>query len=107
MSGITADQFIPIELVFNPNWWHQTAGISFDESFYFDPAARIQHDVVMRRTLYERFGELGMGEPDPQPRPIIGSQHVAGGFVIPTLLGPAILFAKDAAPQPLPMALSI
>lgn len=107
MSGVTADQFIPIELVFNPNWWYQTAGISFDESFYFDPTARIQNDVVMRRTLYERFGELGMGEPDPQPRPIIGSQYVAGGFVIPALLGAKILFAKDAAPQPLPVELNV
>ena len=62
---------------------------------------------IMRRVLYERFGELGMGEPDPQPRPIIGSQHVAGGFVIPALLGAEIWFEKDAAPQPLPMEMSI
>lgn len=107
MTAITADQFIPIELVFNPNWWHQTAGISFDKPFYFDPQARIQNDVVMRRTLYERFGELGMGEPDPQPRPIIGSQHVAGGFIIPALLGSEIWFEPDAAPQPLPMYMDI
>jgi uroporphyrinogen-III decarboxylase len=107
MTAIKADQFIPIELVFNPNWWHQTAGISFEKSFYFDPQARIRNDVVMRRVLFERFGELGMGDPDPQPRPIIGSQHVAGGFVIPALLGSEIRFEKDAAPQPLPMEMSI
>jgi uroporphyrinogen-III decarboxylase len=98
-----ADQFIPVELVFNPNWWYQTAGVSFEESFYFDPAARIHNDVIMRRVLYERFGALGMGEPDPQPRPVIGSQHVAGGFIIPALLGAEIRFEKDAAPQPLPV----
>ncbi len=107
MTTITADQHIPIELVFNPNWWRHTAGISFDKPFYFDPKARIRNDVVMRRILYERFGELGMGEPDPQPRPIIGSQHVAGGFVIPALLGAEIWFEPDAAPQPLPMKMSI
>ena len=107
MTAITADQFIPIELVFNPNWWHQTAGISFDKSFYFEPDARIRNDMIMRRVLYERFGALGMGEPDPQPRPIIGSQHVAGGFIIPALLGAEIRFEKDAAPQPLPMHMSI
>lgn len=106
MTAITADHFIPIELVFNPNWWHQTAGISFDKSFYFDSQARIRNDVTMRRVLHERFGELGMGEPDPQPRPIIGSQHVAGGFVIPALLGSEIWFEKDAAPQPLPLKMS-
>jgi uroporphyrinogen-III decarboxylase len=107
MIAITADQIIPIELVFNPNWWYQTAGISFDQTFYFDSEARIRNDVVMRRVLHERFGEIGMGEPDPQPRPIIGSQHVAGGFVIPALLGAEILFEKNSAPQPLPLEMSI
>ncbi len=107
MTAVTADQLIPVELVFNPNWWYQTAGISFDRSFYFDPDARIANDVIMRRVLYERFGEMGMGEPDPQPRPIIGSQHVAGGFVIPALLGAEIRFEKDAAPQPLPIEMNL
>ena len=105
MIAATADQIIPIELVFNPNWWYQTTGISFDESFYFDPQTRISNDVLMRRILFERFGEMGMGEPDPQPRPVIGSEHVAGGFVIPALLGAEIRFEKDAAPQPLPVHL--
>lgn len=91
---------LPVELVFNPNWWHQTAGICFDESFYLDAQARIRNDVLMRRVLHDRYGELGLGEPDPQPRPIIGSLHVAGGFVIPALLGAEIWFAPDAAPQP-------
>lgn len=107
MTATTADQFIPIELVFNPNWWYQTANISFDRSFYFDPETRIQNDVIMRRVLHERFGKMGLGDPDPQPRPIIGSQHVAGGFVIPALLGAEIQFEKDAAPQPLPMEMDI
>lgn len=102
---MNADQFIPVELIFNPNWWYQTAGISFDEPFYFDPQTRIDNDVIMRRVLYERFGEMGMGEADPKPRPIIGSQHVAGGFVIPALLGAEIHFEKDAAPQPMPVHL--
>lgn len=107
MTATTADQFIPIELVFNPNWWYQTANISFDRSFYFDPETRIRNDVIMRRVLHECFGKMGLGDPDPQPRPIIGSQHVAGGFVIPALLGAEIQFEKDAAPQPLPMEMDI
>jgi uroporphyrinogen-III decarboxylase len=97
--------FLPVELVFNPNWWHQTTGICFDQSFYLDPQARIQNDVIMRRVSYQRYGELGLGEPDPQPRPVIGSIYVAGGFVIPALLGADIWFSEDAAPQPRPMHL--
>lgn len=104
---ITADRFLPIELVFNPRWWHQTAGISFDRSFYFDPATRIRNDVTMRRVLWERYRDLGLGEEHPQPRPVIGSLHVAGGFIIPALLGAEILFAPDAAPQPRPVSLTM
>lgn len=103
MIELTSDSFLPVELVFNPNWWHKTAGIPFDESFYLDAETRIQNDVIMRRVLYEKYGELGLGEADPQPRPVIGSMHVAGGFVIPALLGASIRFAADAAPQPEPV----
>ena len=77
----------PFELVFNPNWWHCTAGISFAWPFYFDAAAWVANDVTMRRVLHERFGGIGLGEADPQPWPVAGSLHVAGGFVIPALLG--------------------
>ena len=41
--------FLPFELVFNPDWWFQTAGISFDESFYLDLEMRVRNDVLMRR----------------------------------------------------------
>jgi uroporphyrinogen-III decarboxylase len=101
-----AQGFLPVELVFNPNWWYHTAGISFEEPFYLDAPTRIQNDITMRRLLHERYGDLGLGQPNPQPRPIIGSVHVAGGFVIPALLGAEILFAPDAAPQPKPLRLS-
>jgi uroporphyrinogen-III decarboxylase len=96
---------LPVELVFNPHWWNRTAGISFERPFYLDPQTRIENDRLMRRMLYERYGALGLGERDPQPRPVIGSLHVAGGFVIPALLGAEILFAPDAAPQPYPLHL--
>ena len=92
-----------MEVVFTPDWWHQHYGIAFDRAFYFDGHARIECDRIMRRALYERFG---LGEPDPQPRPIIGSRHVAGGFVIPALFGVEIRFSVDAAPWPVPADLS-
>src|ERR1039458_6928438 len=75
---------VPCTFVFAPDWWHRHYGIAFDKKFYFDRDTRIRNDVLMRRALHERFG---IGTPDPQPRPVIGSLHVAGGFVVPALLG--------------------
>ena len=90
---------IPAEVIFNPNWWYRSFGISFEESFYFDRRLRIQNDLQMRRALYERFR---LGAPNPGPRPIVGSEHVAGGFVRPALFGCKILFEANAAPNPIP-----
>ncbi len=88
---------LPVEIIYNPNWWLRNYGIRFDESFYFDLDARIENDVQMRRALYERFG---IGTPLSQPRPVIGSEFVAGGFVVPALLSAEIRFAPDQAPCP-------
>jgi uroporphyrinogen-III decarboxylase len=98
-----ADRFLPVELVFNPNWWYNTLGIAFDQDFYLDSDTRIGNDVAMRQLLYQRYG---LGKPNAQPRPVIGSMHVAGGFVIPALLGATIRFSANQAPQPLPRELT-
>lgn len=94
---------IPAEIIFNPTWWCRNYGISFEQPFYLDAATRIENDVLMRRVLHERFG---MGEPDPQPRPVIGSMYVAGGFVVPALFGVEVRFAADQAPWPVAKCLS-
>lgn len=94
---------IPVEFIFCPQWWYRNCGISFDEAFYLDRERRIENDVRMRRYLFERFG---FGERDPQPRPMIGSSHVAGGFVLPAVLGVPIRFSADQAPVQLPVNLS-
>ncbi len=106
MADSKGRDFLPVEFVFNPNWWHRTAGISFDRPFYFDGPTRVQNDMIMRRVLHERYGDIGLGQKDPQPRPVAGSLHVAGGFIIPALLGSEVAFAPDAAPQPLPIKLT-
>jgi len=94
---------IPAEVVFNPNWWFHNYKIGFDQSFYFDKEVRIRNDVTMRRAMYERFG---LGEENPQPRPIIGSAHVAGGFVMPALFDAEIRFGEAEAPWPVALDLS-
>jgi hypothetical protein len=90
-------------MIFNPNWWYHNYGITFDQSFYLDRYQCIANDVVMRRALHERFG---IGTADPQPRPIVGSRYIAGGFVLPALLGVEIRFSQQEAAWPVPMNLS-
>ncbi|MGO8793149.1 MAG: uroporphyrinogen decarboxylase family protein [Terriglobia bacterium] len=94
---------IPVEVIFNPNWWFRHYGISFDESFYLDRGRRIANDVAMRHALHERFG---IGDANPQPRPLIGSQYIAGGFVLPALLGVEIRFSRQEAAWPIPRNLT-
>jgi hypothetical protein len=90
---------IPVNVIFSPSWWNRHYGIQFDEPFYLDPRRRIENDVTMRSELFERFG---LGQPPFQPRPVIGSMHIAGGFVMPALLGVPIRFSKDQAAWPVP-----
>jgi uroporphyrinogen-III decarboxylase len=94
---------IPVEVVFNPNWWNKQYGIVFDRSFYFNKTTRINNDLLMRQTMVERFG---LGEPDPRPCPVIGSRFVAGGFVVPALFGVKIRFWENEAPTPTPLNMS-
>jgi len=86
-------------IVFHPSWWHRNAGIDFSARFFLDPEYRIQADQTMRRVLYERFGSCGLGEEDPQPRPILGSDMLACGYLSSLIMGCGVEFAPDDAPQ--------
>ena len=94
---------VPADLVFNPAWWHRNYDISFESEFYLDLETRIEIDLQMRHVLYDRYG---LGQARPGPRPVIGSLHVAGGFVLPALFGVEIRFSPDAAPWPTPAEMS-
>ena len=88
-----------VDVTFHPSWWHRYAGIDFDEPFFFDPEVRIGADARMRRKLWELFGEYGIGEEHPEPRPVLFSDLIACGFLHSQLLGCEVVFRKDDAPQ--------
>ena len=95
-----------VDVTFHPSWYHKHAGVEFDEKFFFDTAYRVEADRQMRRTLYRYFGDLGIGEQDPAPRPILFSDLLACGFLYSQLLGCEVVFKKDDAPQVLPANLT-
>ncbi len=58
------ERLLPVDVVFHPSWWHRHAGIDFDEGFFYDARRRVEDERRMDQVLYERFGDLGLGE-DP------------------------------------------
>ncbi len=86
-------------IVFHPSWWNQNVGIDFSERFWNDPKTRIEADQNMRRALYERFGAYGLGEANPKPRPLLGSDMLACGFLSSQILGCTVEFCSNDAPQ--------
>lgn len=98
--------FLPVEVVFHPSWWNRHYGITFDEDFFFSPAKRVESERVMRAALHARFGDLGLGEANAVPRPVIGPIHLAAGFLPSAVLGCQIRFFPHASPEVIPANLT-
>jgi uroporphyrinogen-III decarboxylase len=91
-------QLLPVDVIFNPHWWHTHYGLDFREPFHFDPKVRVESERLMRQALHDRFGDLGLGEANAQPRPVVGPVHLSIGFLVQAMLGCAVRFSADAAP---------
>ncbi len=87
------------DITFHPSWWHKYAGVDFTQNFFDDPEYRMECDVRMRRTLFEKFGRYGIGEEDPQKRPLIGTDLLAAGYLYSELFGCGIIYEPDNSPQ--------
>lgn len=96
------EEYIPLGVGFYPDWWNKHYGISYDRNYYFDPETRIAARLEMDRRLYERFGDVGLGDPDPKPKPFL----TFGMVMLPAVFGCEIVFKKDALPWALPLNLS-
>lgn len=104
--SLTPKQFLPVEIVFHASWWHRHYGFNFDEGFFFDAARRVEEERRMRAILHERFGDLGLGEANAGPRPVIGPVHLAAGFLPSAVLGCEIKFFEDASLEVVPANLT-
>ena len=90
---------LPVDIVFHLDWWHKNVGISFDESFFYDPQWRVEDVQKMVLLLYERFGDLGLGEDHDKMLPQIGAVHLASGYLLSEMLGCKVEYYEDAPPQ--------
>ena len=90
---------LPVDIVFHPIWWNKNAGITFDESFFYDPRRRVDDEQKMERVLHERFGDLGLGEDYRKSLPQIGAVHLASGYLLSEMLGCKVEYYEDAPPQ--------
>jgi hypothetical protein len=67
--------FPKIDIQFSPAWWVANYGMDFGSSqVWQNPILATEREREQRRLLYERFGEFGLGEADPQPNPTVGGE---------------------------------
>lgn len=59
----------------------------------------MKSDVIMRRKLFELFGEYGLGEEKPQRRPILGSDLIVSGFLHSEILGCKVRYSDEYPPE--------
>lgn len=103
---MSAEPYLPVDVVFHPNWWHRHYGLSFDRDFYYDPPRRVWQEQRMRQLLYDRFGDVGLGQKDAPPRPIIGPILMGSGYIVQEILGCEVQYQEDGNPWVLPRSLS-
>jgi len=98
--------YLPVDVVFHPNWWHKNYDLTFEWDFFYNPERRVQQEQQMRRLLYERFGDLGLGQKDAPRRPIIGPILMGSGYIAQEILGCQVNYQEDGNPWVLPRNLT-
>lgn len=93
------------DITFHPSWWHKYAGVDFTQEFFDEPEYRMECDLKMKKALYEHFGEYGLGEKNPEKRPILGTDFLAAGYLYSEIMGCNIRYEPDNSPQVICMGL--
>lgn len=96
---VSSQEFLPVEVVFHPNWWNTNYGFTFDRDYFFDPQTRVSAEQRHRQILHDRFGQIGLGEAEAEPRPVIGPVHLAAGYLVSGILGCDIRFGESTPPE--------
>ncbi|MCF8033475.1 MAG: hypothetical protein K9K66_04005 [Desulfarculaceae bacterium] len=99
---MAAKEHIPLGVGFYPDWWKANYGITFGRDYYYDPDYRVEVGLKQQKALYERFGDVGLGQADPAPKPLISF----GMVMLPAIFGCEIVYEEAALPWAMPMNLS-
>ena len=81
---------------FSEAWFNTHYAFTFGKKYCSDPLYRTEQDREARRLLFDHFGQAGIGEKDPQPRPHL---EVCGHRFLPGLFGCEMIFQDDQAPS--------
>ena len=92
---MSAPPYPQMMVTFSPAWWHAHYGLDFGEAVWTDPIARTERDRELRRLLWERFGEVGLGEENPEPKPNV---EAYGHRFMAALWGCEVRYLADQAP---------
>ena len=90
----------PLAINFNENWNHCKLGMDYSKPNWDDPRIRTDSQMAVERTLHQRFGDVGIGNPDPAPKPNIMAY---GHRFFAALFGCEIVYFADQAPCALPL----
>lgn len=96
---MTLQKLLPVEIVLAPEWWNKHTGIAFDRDFFFHPLKRVESEQKMEKTLYEKWGQYGLGKDKNTTRPEIGAVHLAAGYFISEILGCKVDYSENHPPQ--------
>ena len=99
---MTGKEHIPLGVGFYPDWFNKHYGLSFGREYYFDAEVRVETRMNIEKCLYERFGDVGLGNPDPEPKPLL----TFGMVMLPSIFGCDIIYKDDALPWAMPLNLS-
>ncbi len=94
MTAENKRKHVPLGVGLYSDWWYLNYGIPTDKKYYFDPETRVEAQREMAKILHARFGDVGLGDPDPEPKPLI----TFGMVMLPGVFGCELVFEKDALP---------
>ena len=97
--SLRANEPLPVELVFSPQWWNKNTGMTFDRDFFFHPARRVEDERRMEHYLYEKWGRYGLGRNHGKDRPEVGAVHLASGFLLSEMMGCNVDYREAAPPE--------